>query len=134
MEAYDYVKSETQDIIEYIKDNIDLNEFKDMDDNKFSDYLQDQLWTEDSVTGNGSGSYFCNADKARECLCGNEDLINEVYQDLCDSSQLLRDITSPETIDCNIRCYILRKCIDKAVRQIDRPTDDDDYEEEDDNE
>lgn len=52
---YNYLEAMTEDIKVYIKNEITLSDYSDRD--KLEEYLNDTLWTEDSVTGNGSGSY-----------------------------------------------------------------------------
>lgn len=65
MEIYNYLKAETDDVIVYIKDN-------DIDPKTVDpDSLNDLLYDEDSVTGNGSGSYTFNTVQAEQNLVGN---------------------------------------------------------------
>lgn len=73
MERYDYRAALYEDIQEYIKEN-----HIDVTCEDVADTLHDDLWTEDSVTGNASGSYFYNTWAAEEALCHNWDLIEEV--------------------------------------------------------
>ena len=55
MEKYNYKENVKNDIIGHIKENYkglyEVNE----------DGLYDNLWIDDAVTGNASGSYYCNA-------------------------------------------------------------------------
>ena len=76
------------------------------------DTLFDLLWCEDSVTGNGSGSYTFNSYKALENLFGNEYLIEEV------SSVFGLDPARAydwEYLDVSIRCYVLDQVINEAI-------------------
>lgn len=59
MEKYDYLSAVTADVKDYINDNVFLSDYENADELK--DKLQDELWTVDRVTGNGSGSYTFNA-------------------------------------------------------------------------
>lgn len=68
MENYNYLEAVTADVLDYIKDEIDLAEWKGNRDG-LEEKLNDDLWTVDSVTGNASGSYYCNAWRAEEALC-----------------------------------------------------------------
>ena len=52
---YDYRKAVKEDVLQYIKDEINLEEFDSLEE--LEEKLNDELWTEDSVTGNASGSY-----------------------------------------------------------------------------
>ena len=60
MERYDYYEAVRDDVKGYLKENFTEEELKtNLLDYKarknFEDKLQDDLWVEDSVTGNGSG-------------------------------------------------------------------------------
>lgn len=76
MEKYDYLSAVTADVKDYINDNVDFADYENADELK--DKLQDELWTVDGVTGNGSGSYTFNAWEAEENICHNSELIAEV--------------------------------------------------------
>ena len=67
---YNYLEAITDDVIQYIKDGIDFDEWKG-DRDGLEDYLNDTLFIEDSVTGNGSGSYTYSTYRAEEYLCHN---------------------------------------------------------------
>ena len=69
-ERYNYLEAVTDDVREYIRDEIDLSEWKG-DRDGLEEKLNDDLWTADSVTGNASGSYYCNAWRAEEALSHN---------------------------------------------------------------
>lgn len=102
------------DIIDWLHDNnwedvIRNGHFTEDDfDNVFN-----ILWTEDSVTGNGSGSYWVSTWKAEEALCHNWELFQEAYE-----TWGYRKPTSAEDADVLIRCYLLGRCLDKAVERI----------------
>lgn len=111
MEKYDYLSAVTADVKDYINDNVFLSDYEDADELK--DKLQDELWTVDRVTGNGSGSYTFNAWEAEENICHNSELIAEVEEEF---GKLKRD--DPEGIDVAIRCYLLPQAIDAAVDEL----------------
>lgn len=80
--------------------------------------LADDLWADDNVTGNGSGSYtFSRAEAARnvaEAIWSDEfaEILDE--WDL-DAGKLFGD--GPEAVDVTIRCYLLGEvCQDVAER------------------
>ena len=56
---YNCMEAITEDIKEYINNEVTLSYYSKRDE--LEEYLHDTLWIVDSVTGNGSGSYFCNA-------------------------------------------------------------------------
>lgn len=111
MEKYDYLSAVTADVKDYINDNVDFADYENADELK--DKLQDELWTVDRVTGNGSGSYTFNAWEAEENICHNSGLIAEVEEEW---GELKRD--DPEGIDVAIRCHLLPQAIDAAVDEL----------------
>ena len=123
MEKYDYRKELCGDIRYWLNDNpwfmdehADENGVWLREDNKdeIADDLRDRLWTEDGVTGNGSGSYTFSAWKAEEYLCHNLDLLGEALTEFdCKSSYLMDK--GAEACDVTIRCYLLAECIDRVL-------------------
>lgn len=110
MEKYDYRKALYEDIQEYIKENgIDITR------EDIADTLHDDLWTEDSVTGNASGSYFCNTWAAEEALCHNWDLIKEVVSEF--GFEFIKK-GGAEALDVGIRCYLLGEVIGKVLEDM----------------
>ncbi len=114
-QQYDYLENVKNDVIDFIKDNaININEID-------REELNDQLWVEDSVTGNGSGSYTFNANKAKEYVDDNKDLIREAI----DEGFMDRQKTAEwwlddcyESIDVSLRCYVLSQAIDDAIEEL----------------
>ncbi|MBR4792473.1 MAG: hypothetical protein IK038_02300 [Bacteroidaceae bacterium] len=112
-ETYDYreaVNSAAKDaileIIEYDGENGELPDtLEDM-----RDKFHDDLWTEDSVTGNGSGSYTFSRMMAELYLVGNSDLYAEALEAFGGKFE-----EEPEHRDISIRCYLLDEAIDKAL-------------------
>lgn len=80
--------------------------------------LYDELFTADSVTGNASGSYYCNAYKAQQALVPaifDQDLLN-LY--LSDYEISLKDLEKgPEWFDVSIRCALLSECLTEVLKQ-----------------
>lgn len=76
---YNYMEAMAEDIKEYIKNEVTLSDYSDRDE--LENYLNDTLLTEDSVTGNGSGSYTFNTYKAEEYICHNLDLLAEACEE-----------------------------------------------------
>jgi hypothetical protein len=76
-DRYNYLEAVTDDVRDYIRDEIELADWTgDLDG--LEEKLNDDLWINDSVTGNASGSYYCNTWRAEEALAHNLDLIAEV--------------------------------------------------------
>ena len=104
---YNYMEAMTEDIKEYIKNEVTLSDYSNRDE--LEEHLNNTLWTEDSITGNASGSYFCNAYKAEECLCHNWDLLAEAVQEFGYTENVLEK--GAEWCDVTIRCYLLGQAI-----------------------
>ena len=115
MMNYNYLENMVEDVKEYIKNEIDFSEYEDMDELKES--LNDDLWTEDSVTGNASGSYTFSTWKAEENLCHNmdelEESCNEFGQDIGEAVK-----QGAEYCDVIIRCYLLGQAISAAIDEL----------------
>ena len=131
MEKYDYREHVLEDVREYISNNYSREDLKSMADDlkELEEKLDDEMWTADSVTGNGSGSYTFSAWLAEENLCHNLDLIKEVGQEFGEL-----DLTSPESCDVSIRCYYLRGCINEVLNEDYSDLYDEEEEEEEDEE
>ncbi len=102
------------DLKEFILDRWDEKEIKDLDRNE----VYDEAFTEDSVTGNGSGSYFFNAWKAKESIFNmDEDLLRETISVFdIDMSEHWGDW---EYLDVSVRCYALEQIdIDELLNEI----------------
>lgn len=112
MEKYNYYENVYADIKQYVLDNIELSDYYDEEDNSFdmlqlSESLNDNCCIDDCITGNSSGSYFCNAWKAEECLAHNWKLMKEVN----DAGFEPADKFSPEAWDVCIRYYLLSQAV-----------------------
>lgn len=77
--------------------------------------LNSELWIDDSVTGNASGSYFCNAYKAEKALAGNWELAAEAMECFGDDCNPFEK--GAEWVDVTIRCYLLNSCIADYIEQ-----------------
>ena len=122
MEKYNYFEAVKNDVLDYINEN----EIKVTTSNKdeLADSLNDDLWTNDSVTGNGSGSYFFNTWKAEEALCHNLDLLGEACEEFGSTADLLKD--GAEACDVTIRCYLLPQAISEALDELEEDDEDED--------
>lgn len=111
---YDYKEAVKNDVLQYIKDEIDFSEFDTLEE--LEQYLNDELWTVDSVTGNASGSYTFNAWEAEENICHNLDLLAEALEEFGGSLDILKD--GAESADVTIRCYLLAGAIAEALEEL----------------
>lgn len=118
--AYDYRVNMHADILQYIVDEIDPAEYADAD--TLAEYLNDELWIADNVTGNASGSYTFNSRRAREYVIDNMDLLAECMQEYgCDADNVGNHFLAGdwEYFDVSIRCYLLGECIAAALDDLD---------------
>ena len=131
MEKYNYRERVLEDVREYISNHYTREELKELADDldELENKLDDEMWTADSVTGNGSGSYTFSTWQAEENLCHNLDLIQEVGREFGEL-----DLTSPESCDVSIRCYYLRECINEVLNEDYSDLYDEEEEEDDENE
>ena len=82
------------------------------------DEVREMLEQEDGVTGNMSGSYFCNTMKAREALLGNEDLYYDCASEYYDDYELAHIFYfEPEKADCIIRFSLVSQILTELVTE-----------------
>ena len=123
---YNYLEAITDDVREYIREEVDLAEWKGNRDG-LEERLNDDLFIDDSVTGNASGSYYCNAWKAEEALAHNWDLLAEALREFGqDGTDILEQ--GPEAVDVTIRCYLLGQAIAEALDELEEELAEDDEE------
>lgn len=115
MERYDYLEAVKADVLDYIRNEIDLTEWRG-DRDGLEQQLNDNLWVADSVTGNASGSYTFNAWKAEEYLAHNWDLLAEAIDEFGGSTDILRQ--GAESCDVTIRCYLLGQAIGEILDNL----------------
>lgn len=121
MEKYNYQDAVKTDIIEFIKSEYTTREIRTKlhdDRDGWYDELNDRLWTEDSVTGNASGSYTISTWKAEENLCHNLDLLGEALSEFGCSPAYMQE-HGAEACDVTIRCYLLGSGISEALDELD---------------
>lgn len=112
---YNYLEAVTADVVEYIKNEINLADYDSREE--LEEALNDELWTADSVTGNASGSYYCNTWKAEEALAHNWDLLAEALTEFGqDGTDVLKQ--GAEAMDVTIRCYLLGQAIAEALEEL----------------
>lgn len=108
---YNYFEAVKADVVEYINNEID---FQDWTENRegLEEYLNDTLWTEDSVTGNASGSYTFSTWKAEENLSHNWGEIETVAAEFGIEPTISDGYEhGAEWWDVTIRCYYLGQAI-----------------------
>lgn len=121
MKRYDYIYNVKEDVREYIEREIKFSEFEDR--KELQEYLYETLWAEDSITGNSSGSYYCNAYSAEQALAGNSDLLLEALIEFGEAKEMTAyDLLTKgaEWADCTIRCYLLGEVINNVLDDLDK--------------
>lgn len=112
--AYDYREAVKDDVLEYINNEINFEDFDTLEE--LEEHLNEVLFTEDSVTGNASGSYTFNTYEAEKNICHNLDLLGEALEEFGGGWDILKD--GAEAADVTIRCYLLGECIAAALEEI----------------
>lgn len=109
MNYNDYYQQVKNDAISAIDEQFDCGYW---DGDTEWDVVYDNLFIDDGVTGNGSGSYFFNAAKAREAVADaiwDEKILNVLSEFGISGdriAQYLRD-NDAESLDVCIRCAML---------------------------
>ena len=113
---YNYLEAMKSDIMDYIRNEVNTNEFSSRDD--LEESLNDDLWTVDSVTGNGSGSYTFNRSEAEENIKEKHDLLREAISEFGVDSETVGEKfldADYECFDVTIRCYLVGQAISEAL-------------------
>ena len=115
MEKYNYLENVTADAKQAILENLNYWSFTNREE--LEEVANDELWINDSVTGNASGSYTFSTWQAEENLCHNmdelEDACNEFGQDIGEAVK-----QGAEYCDVTIRCYLLGQAISAAIDEL----------------
>lgn len=110
---YDYLENVTADVRDYVKQEVDLSEWAGNRDG-LEEKLNDDLWTCDSVTGNGSGSYTFNRVQAQIYVLDGMDELQEAVNEFGIDSETIGEKfleSDWEYFDVTIRCYLLGQAI-----------------------
>lgn len=116
---YNYLEAMKEDVLEYINNEINLSDYEDLDE--LEQFLNDELWTVDSVTGNASGSYTFNRCQAQEYVCDNMDELKEALDEFGTDAETISDKFLSEDweyFDVTIRCYLLGAAISESLEEI----------------
>ena len=101
----DYLEAVKADVLEYINSEINFKDYETLEDLK--EALHDECFNADSVTGNASGSYYCNAWRAEEAISHNWDLIEEAAEAFGIEPTISSGCEhGAEWWDVTIRCYL----------------------------
>lgn len=125
MERYDYENAVREDVLDWIREHYSNDEITEklQERDDWEQELNDDLWTADSVTGNGSGSYTFNAWEAEENVCHNLDLLGEALEEFGSDMDVLKN--GAEACDVTIRCYLLGGAISAALDELEEEREED---------
>lgn len=116
---YNYLSAVKEDVKEYIENEIATTDFESIEE--LENFLNDELFTCDSVTGNASGSYTFNRSKAAEYVKDNLPLCVEACREFgTDEKTFGEKIYNEEYewLDVTIRCYLLSSTITEALEEL----------------
>lgn len=123
MNKYNYLEAITNDIecwMDKDGDPFDISQFENRDE--AAEFLNDELWDEDSITGNGPNGY-ASEEECEEFLCHNLNLLfdalfefGELEESLLDNlHEHYKEKNLARWADCTIRCYVLYNAIENAL-------------------
>lgn len=120
---FNYNEAVKADVLDYIRDNYTAEEIAEKleDKDSFAEELNDELWTEDSVTGNGSGSYTFNTWKAKEFVFDDTETVQEALKEFCVDAETVAEkflYEDWEYFDVTARCYCLSGAIYEALEEL----------------
>ena len=115
---YNYREQMEADVKNYLEENIGFIDYENLDELK--EKLQDNLWTEDNVTGNTSGSYTFNRAEAKENVIDNLDLLKDACEEFDCKNEFADKFFNGEWewMDVTIRCYLLSEIIETVVEEM----------------
>lgn len=119
---YDYYQEVKDSVLDALDQDYDYDpeKFDEMDDDELEEYVNDEYFVRDEVTGNASGSYFFSNAKSKEAVEDNFDLLKEAVSEF-DAKDTLADKFMDdewEWMDVSIRCYVLGQVANKAVKEF----------------
>lgn len=112
---YDYKEAMREDIVRYLTNYCDKEEVENYIEEPCD--LYDDLWTEDSVTGNVSGAYFNKESDSKAAVIDNFDLLVEALKGF-ESMDMLAEMIGEENwsaMDVTIRCGLLAEVCDEVL-------------------
>lgn len=120
--TYNYEESIKEDIRDYISQNYSTFGLAvNLQSRSYFCYaLTDHLWSEDSVTGNGSGSYTFNRYLAKQYVQSNLELCVEAMSFFSELDKLGEKIANEEYeyLDVTIRLYLLPRCVREVIEEL----------------
>ena len=121
MSRESYVEEVKDSVLDVLEDYLDEEELLNLVQGKLSkeelvEKLVDDLFIDDHVTGNGSGSYFMNRSKAEDRLAHEWEFIGDVMEEGFLGPKTLAQ--GAEAVDVALRCFVLPEAIDSALDEL----------------
>ena len=91
------------------------------DREEVAERLNDEFWINDSITGNGSGSFTCSSYQAQECVLEDiETLINACEEFGVNKETIGEKFLNEdwEWMDVTCRCYVLAQAIAEVLDEL----------------
>ena len=115
-------ESYLSEMVDSIIDVFDDYEWEYDDRDELAQQMNDDLWTDDSVTGNGSGSYYGSREesKNRVLSAGMDDLLYAIRDFDISAEEVGKHFLDEdwEYFDVTIRCYLLGQAIEEALDKL----------------
>lgn len=120
MANYNYHEAVLADVREWLEDHADELPPRFEDRDEMIQYLNDEMWTADSVTGNASGSYTFSRTTAKDYVLSDLDTVREAVEEFGEKKQFCDWFFAEEweSIDVLARCYCLYGAISEAVGEL----------------
>lgn len=118
-----YFEQVKEDVKTWMEDNVyyfDLEEYRGNREGA-EEWLTDNLWTEDSITGNGSGSYTFDREEAKEHVLNDIDTVTEALREFCVDAETIADKFLSEDweyFDITARCYVLHQAVYEICEEL----------------
>lgn len=111
---YNYYEAIKEDVKSVLLDDATIwNQSRD----DLEQQLNDDLWIDDSVTGNGSSSYTFNREMAKEYVLDNTELMLEAFEAFGQVEEIGQKMAADEWefLDVTIRCHLLGPVIAEVL-------------------
>ena len=110
---YNYREEEIKDILDYIDTEVNLEKYEDEEEliNLF-----DELWDEDTVTGNQSG--YMTEKEHEQFIAENFQLVKDAIKTYGYQIKDIPDKNPCTWLDTLIRCYLLNDCLHEALERL----------------
>ena len=114
MNDYNYFEEVKNDVRQWLPD-YPRGEGESIED--YKERLNGEMWYDDAITGNGSGSYTFNTAEARKYVLAGIEQVLEACQEFDVSFGERVEAGKWEDLDVTTRCYYLGQAIDEVVTE-----------------